>query len=171
MFEYRYKTDLKTRYLTVVHFIVFAIIAATLCILVDGGYILAWFISIVFAVIALMALSIPRRIILSEDGVEICCISDYTHIAYKEIASIRAVSDEEMKFIMPIFAASGFFGYYGSFIDFKSWDFVKIYASKWSNFVEITDIYEDKYYISCDKGDVLIRRVKSCASLKTDSNE
>lgn len=171
MFEYRYKTDLKTRYLTVVHFIVFAIIAATLCILVDGGYILAWFISIVFAVIALMALSIPRRIILSEDGVEICCISDYTHIAYKEIASIRAVSDEEMKFIMPIFAASGFFGYYGSFIDFKSWDFVKIYASKWSNFVEITDIYEDKYYISCDKGDVLIRRVKSCASLKPDSNE
>lgn len=171
MFEYRYKTDLKTRYLTVVHFIVFAIIAATLCIFVDGGYILAWFISIVFAIIALMALSIPRRIILSEDGVEICCISDYTHIAYKEIASIRAVSDEEMKFIMPIFAASGFFGYYGSFIDFKSWDFVKIYASKWSNFVEITDIYEDKYYISCDKGDVLIRRVKSCASLKTDSNE
>ena len=46
MFEYRYKTDLKTRYLTVVHFIVFAIIAATLCILVDGGYILAWFISV-----------------------------------------------------------------------------------------------------------------------------
>lgn len=171
MFEYRYKTDLKTRYLTVVHFIVFAIIAATLCILVDGGYILAWFISIVFAVIALMALSIPRRIILSEDGVEICCISDYTHIAYKEIASIRAVSDEEMKFIMPIFAASGFFGYYGSFIDFKSWDFVKIYASKWRNFVEITDIYEDKYYISCDKGEELIRGVESCASLKTDSNE
>ena len=171
MFEYRYKTDLKTRYLTVVHFIVFAIIAATLCILVDGGYILAWFISIVFAVIALMALSIPRRIILSEDGVEICCISDYTHIAYKEIASIRAVSDEEMKFIMPIFAASGFFGYYGSFIDFKSWDFVKIYASKWRNFVEITDIYEDKYYISCDKGEVLIKRVMSCASLKPDSNE
>ena len=171
MFEYRYKTDLKTRYLTVVHFIVFAIIAATLCILVDGGYILAWFISIVFAVIALMALSIPRRIILSEDGVEICCISDYTHIAYKEIASIRAVSDEEMKFIMPIFAASGFFGYYGSFIDFKSWDFVKIYSSKWSNFVEITDIYEDKYYISCDKGEILIKRVMSCASLKPDSNE
>ena len=171
MFEYRYKTDLKTRYLTVVHFIVFAIIAATLCILVDGGYILAWFISIVIAVVALMALSIPRRVILSDEGVEICCISDYTHIPYKEIASIRAVSEEEMKFIMPIFAASGFFGYYGSFIDFKSWDFVKIYASKWRNFVEITDIYEDKYYISCDKGEVLIKRLMSCASLKPDSNE
>ena len=76
-----------------------------------------------------------------------------------------------MKFVMPIFAASGFFGYYGSFIDFKSWDFVKIYASKWKNFVEITDIYEDKYYISCDKGEELIRRVEGCASLKTDSNE
>ena len=171
MSEYKYTTDHKTKYRTMAHFVLFAAIIAALLILVDGGYILAWFISIVIAVVALMALSIPRRIILSEDGVEICCISDYTHIPYKEIASIRAVSEEEMKFIMPIFAASGFFGYYGSFIDFKSWDFVKIYASKWSNFVEITDIYEDKYYISCDKGDVLIRRVKSCASLKTDSNE
>lgn len=171
MFEYRYKTDHKTRYLTAIHLFVFVAIAAALCILVDGSYILAWFISIVIAVIALMALSIPRRIILSDEGVEICCISDYTHIPYKEIASIRKVSADDMKFVMPIFAASGFFGYYGSFIDFKSWDFVKIYASKWKNFVEITDIYEDKYYISCDKGEELIRRVEGCASLKTDSNE
>lgn len=171
MFEYRYTTDLKTRYLTVVHFIVLTIIAATLCILVDGGYILAWFISIVLAVVALMALSIPRRIILSDDGIEICCISDYTHIAYKEITSIKAVTDEQMKFIMPIFAASGFFGYYGSFIDFKCWDFVKIYASKWSNFIEITDIYEDKYYISCDQSEELIEKVLGRVSLNLNDNE
>lgn len=171
MFEYKYTTDNKTRYLTVIHFIVFALIAATLLLLVDGGYILAWFISIVIATIALMALSIPRRIILSEDGVEICCISDYTHIAYKEIASIRAVKSEEMRYVMPIFAASGFFGYYGSFLDFKNWDFVKIYASKWSNFIEITDIYEDKYYISCDQSEELVERVLSYVSLKPNEDE
>ena len=171
MFEYRYTTDNKTRYLTAIHFMVFAVIAAALCLLVDGGYILAWFISIVIAVIALMALSIPRRILLSDDGIEKCCISDYTHIAYKEVAAIRAVTDEEMRYIMPIFAASGFFGYYGSFIDFKSWDFVKIYASKWCNFIEITDIYEDKYYISCDQSEELIGRVLNYASLKPNEDE
>ena len=171
MFEYRYSTDNKTRYMTAIHFMMFVVIAAALCLLVDGGYILAWFISIVIAIIALMALSIPRRIILSDKGVEICCISDYTHIAYTEIAAIRAVSNEEMKFIMPLFAASGFFGYYGSFFDFKSWDFVKIYASKWSNFIEITDIYEDKYYISCDQGEELIGRVLKNVSLKPDNDE
>jgi hypothetical protein len=118
-----------------------------------------------------MALSIPRRIILSDEGIEICCISDYTHIAYKEIESIKVVSNKQMKFIMPIFAASGFFGYYGSFFDFKSWDFVKIYASKWSNFIEITDIYEDKYYISCDQSDELIERVLGRVSQKPDNDE
>ena len=100
MFEYKYTTDNKTRYLTVVHFIVFAVVAATLCLLVDGGYILAWFISIAIAIVALMALSIPRRIILSDEGIEICCISDYTHIAYKEIESIKVVSNKQMKFII-----------------------------------------------------------------------
>ena len=171
MFEYKYTTDNKTRYLTVVHFIVFAVVAATLCLLVDGGYILAWFISIAIAIVALMALSIPRRIILSDEGIEICCISDYTHIAYKEIESIKVVSNKQMKFIMPIFAASGFFGYYGSFLDFKSWDFVKIYALKWSNFIEITDIYEDKYYISCDQSEELIEKVLGRVSLNLNDNE
>ena len=171
MFEYRYKTDLKTRYLTAIHFFVFIAIAATLLILIDGGYYLAWFISIVIAVIALMVLSIPRYITLDEDGLDICCVSDYTHIPYGEIAAIRRVDSQEMKFMLPVFAASGFFGYYGNFLDIKAMDFVTIYATKWDNFVEITDIYEDKYYISCDQSEELIENVMKCVSLKPENNE
>ena len=153
------------------HFVLFAAIIAALLILVDGGYILAWFISIGIATIALMTLSIPRSVILSQEGIDICCISDYTSIPYSEIAAVRTVSNDEMKWMMPIFAASGFFGYYGSYFDFKAMDFVKIYASKWSDFIEITDIYEDKYYISCDQRDELVERVLGCVSLKPENNE
>ena len=171
MIEYKYTTDLKTKYRTIIHFVVFFVIAAALLIMVDGSYFLAWFISIVIAAIALMVLSIPRRVVLTEEGIDICCISDYTYIPYSEVAAIRTVTNEEMKWVMPLFAASGFFGYYGSYIDLKSMDFVKIYASKWSNFIEITDIYEDKYYISCDKESEFVERVLSYASLKQEDNE
>lgn len=171
MFEYKYTTDNKTRYRTAIHFFIFAAIAATLLILVDGGYYLAWFISIVVAVIALMVLSIPRYITLDDTGLDICCISDYTHIPYSEIAAIRSVDTEEMKFILPLFAASGFFGYYGNFLDLKAMDFVTIYATKWDNFVEITDIYEDKYYISCDQSEELIEKVLKYVSPKPENNE
>ena len=40
-----------------------------------------------------------------------------------------------------------------------------------SDFIEITDIYEDKYYISCDQRDELVERVLGCVSLKPENNE
>lgn len=171
MFEYRYKTDYKTRYLTAIHFLVFILGAVVLFLFFDGGYFLAWFISIMVAIIALMALSIPRKIIVGEQGIDICCISDYTYIPFNEIASVREVTNREMKSIIPIFASMGFFGYYGIFLNVKAMDFVKIYASKWGDFIEITDIYEDKYYISCDNHEQLVEKIGDRASLKSDNNE
>ena len=150
MFEYKYTIDNKTKYRTVVHFLIFAGVATGLFVLFEGGYILAWFISIIVAVLALMALSIPRKVVVGEDGIDICCISDYTFIPYSEITSIRIVERKELKFILPIFAGVGFFGYFGNFLNLKGMDFVKLYAAKWGDFIEITDVYEDKFYISCD---------------------
>ena len=170
MNEYKYITDSQTKYRTVLHFIAFAAVAIALLLLFDGGYILAWFISTVVAIFALMVLSIPRKLIVGETGIDICCISDYTYIPYSEIASVKAVDNKTMKWMLPIFAASGFFGYYGCYLDLKNMDFVKVYASKWSNFVEITDIYEDKYYISCDNESELIESVEQRVA-KIESNE
>lgn len=171
MTEYKYTTNKKTKYSTLIYFILLLGVAIAMFVTFDGGYFTAWFISIVIAIIALMTLSIPRSIILNEDGIDICCISDYTYIAYDEIASIKSVENREMKLIIPIFAGVGFFGYYGIFLDLKSMDFVKIYATKWTNFIEITDIYEDKYYISCDRQKELIEEIESKMSLKTQQNE
>ena len=171
MFEYKYTIDNKTKYRTVVHFLIFAGVATGLFVLFEGGYILAWFISIIVAVLALMALSIPRKVVVGEDGIDISCISDYTYIAYNEIASVCTVESSEMKFTIPIFAAAGFFGYYGCYLNLRGMDFVKIYASKWSGFVEITDIYEDKYYISCDDEREMVERVLERVSLRPEDNE
>ena len=50
-------------------------------------------------------------------------------------------------------------------------DFVKLYALKWGNFIEITDIYEDKYYISCDNECELVERVLGRKSPKPNKDE
>lgn len=171
MFEYKYTIDNATKYRTMIHFLLFAAVAVALFIFFDGGYMLAWFVSIIIAIIALMALSVPRQVIVNESGIDICCVSDYTFIPYNEIASIRIVDNSEMRFVIPIFAGVGFFGYYGCFLNLKGMDFIRIYASKWSGFIEITDIYEDKYYISCDNESDLVGRVLKQLSLKPDSDE
>lgn len=154
--EYRYRPDRKTVYRTVMHLVVFAALAVVLLYVYDGGYILAWFISIMVAVIGLMILSIPRKIVFNDTGAEIVCISDFTEIPYMDIVSARVVTDKEMRFFVPLFASAGFFGYYGYFLNLRKMDPVKIYASSWSGFVEITDIYEDKYYVSCDRGEEMV---------------
>ena len=157
---YKYRTDYATRYRTFAHFVLFAAVAGALCLYYDGGYVLAWFVSIIVAIIALMMLSIPRRLTLSEEGVEIGCVYDHTHIPYEDIASIKAVSTKEMNLFIPIFASAGFFGYFGCYLNLRKLDIVKIYASKWNNFIEITDIYEEKFYISCDNGEEFISLVE-----------
>lgn len=154
--EYEYRLDRKTGYRTAMHLVVFASLAVVLLYVYDGGYILAWFISMMIAVIGLMILSVPRKIVFAEETLEIICISDFTEIPYKDIVSARVVAGSEMRFFLPLFASAGFFGYYGYFLNLRRMDLVKVYASSWSGFVEITDIYEDKYYVSCDRGDEMV---------------
>jgi len=149
--EYEYRPDRKTVYRTAMHLVVFAALAVVLLYVYDGGYILAWFISIMVAVIGLMILSIPRKIVLNDEGLEIRCISDFTEIPYTDIVSAKIATEKEMRYFLPLFASVGFFGYYGYFLNLRKMDLVKMYASSWSGFVEITDIYEDKYYVSCDR--------------------
>lgn len=58
-----------------------------------------------------------------------------------------------------LFGGCGFFGYYGHYLDLKDFDRVRIYASEWRNFVEITDIYEERLYVSCADADRLVAQL------------
>ncbi len=145
---------------TAVTFIAVTIIAVIIYHLYTGGFFSAWFISVVGALAALMILSIPRRIVLFNDRLEIQCVCDITEIEFREIASIRKVSRKDMRWIVRVFGAAGFFGYYGKFFDFKEVDIVTVYASEWDNFVEITDIYDSRIYVSCREADLLISTIE-----------
>lgn len=153
---YKYRFSRRTIYVSLVYLAVFALLGWALYHLYEGGYLSAWFTSFIVALIALMALSIPRKIVVADDRVEVRCLLDITEIRRDEIASVRRVENRRMKWFLPIFGGYGFFGYYGHFLDLRRLDRVKIYASEWRNFVEITDIYDDRLYVSCADADRLV---------------
>ena len=78
--SFDYKFDRRTITLTVLILLLCTAGAVLLYTLYTGGFFSAWFVSFVLALIALMILSIPRRIVLLDNKVEIQCIFDITEI-------------------------------------------------------------------------------------------
>ena len=50
-------------------------------------------------------------------------------------------------------------------------DRVKLYASEWKNFVEITDIYEERVYVSCSDADRLVAELMPPGGNRIDEEE
>ena len=157
---YKYKLGRRVPYTSALYIVLFALLGVLLAFVYEGGYISAWFIMLIAAVIALMALSIPRRVVIDEEDIEIQCIAEDTILAYEDIAGIRAVEERELSACVPIFGSVGFFGHYGLFLNLRTMEVIHIYASRWGKFVEITDIDGGKYYISCEERDDIITSVK-----------
>ncbi len=157
---YRCKQNRRTILYTTIYFGVFLIITLLIATLSDGGYFAAWFISLVCAVIALMVLSIPRKIRVDEERLQIACILEVVDIPMEEIVSINRVNPKFGE-IIPIFGSVGFFGFYGYYLDTTTLEKVMLYTSEWSNLVEIINIYDDRYYISCREAEELIEQVES----------
>ena len=156
---YKYRLGNRVIYSSALYITAFVGLSILFAFIYKGGYISAWFISLILAVLALMILSIPRRVVVDEEGIEIQCIAEDTTLAYEDIANIRKVEKREMNACVPIFGAIGFFGHYGRFLNLRTMEFIHIYASRWGKFVEITDIDGSKYYISCEEREDIIKRV------------
>lgn len=154
---YKYRIDRRTIYWTIVHFIVYGLLGTALTLLYSGGYLSAWFTLLVVELISLMALSIPRKIVVTEDWLAVHSLLDITEIPREEIASVRILPQKSLKWFFPLFGGCGFFGYYGHYFDLKHFDCIRIYASEWKNMVEITDIYEDRLYVSCSNPEEFVR--------------
>ena len=127
---YKYKLGRRVPYTSALYILLFAALGVSLAFIYEGGYISAWFISLILAILALMILSIPRRVVVDEEGIEIQCIAEDTTFTYEEIASVRKVEKREMNACLPIFGAVGFFGHYGRFLNLRTMEFVHIYASR-----------------------------------------
>lgn len=153
---FRFRFSRRVWLLSAIYLIVFAMLAYALYRLYEGDYLSAWFSSCIVALLALMSLSIPRRIRIDDKRLLVDCLLDMTEIPLREIASVRSVERSEMKGILPLFGGFGFFGYYGHYLDIIQVERVKLYATEWDRFVEITDIYEERLYLSCTEPDELI---------------
>ena len=160
---YKYRFDRRTLYWTLAHIVVFVVLGGGLYYLYEGGYLSAWFTSFIVALAALMALSIPRKIVVTDRAVEIRCLLDITEIRRDEIKSVRRVDTSELKWTVPLFGGCGFFGYYGHFFDLRSFEHVRLYASEWNRFVEIVDIYEERLYVSCQEAERLVQELTPAA--------
>ena len=157
---YKYRLGKRVIYSSILYIFLVAGLSVLLAFVYEGGYISAWFISLILAILTLMILSIPRRVVVDEEGLEIQCIAEDTTFAYEEIAGIRKVENREMNACVPIFGAVGFFGHYGRYLNLRTMEFVHIYASRWGKFVEITAIDGSKYYISCEEQEDIVKRVE-----------
>lgn len=173
MERFKYRFDRRSRRITIGVIVALAIAFGAFIYLGHGSYLPAWFLSIVIATMALYILSIPRFITLDTEAesVEIHCLLELTKISVGDLSSIRRVENEELKSTFPLLGSYGFFGYYGYYFNFKEWEVLKVYASEWSNFVEIVDIYEQKYIISCDRADELIALVESAKQTYASEHE
>ena len=161
---YRFRFSRRVLYWSLAHLLLFGLLAAALYLLYEGGYLSAWFTSCVAALFALMALSIPRKMVVDDQKFSIHCLLDMTEIPLEEIASVRCVPTEEMKGLVPLFGGCGFFGYYGHFLDLKHFERVRIYATEWNHFVEIVDIYDERVYVSCSDPEALVDELSNEAT-------
>ncbi|MFI3306346.1 MAG: PH domain-containing protein [Rikenellaceae bacterium] len=158
--RYNYHLDRVCIYWSILHFIGFVVIGMLLYYFYVGGFFTAWFISFGIAAIILMVLSVPRYVAIEGNKLNISCVLDNTEIKLHNITSIRKISPRRIRWVLPIFGGCGFWGYYGHFFDLRHFRKVMIYATEWRYLVEIVDIYEDYYYISCRDRDKLIDEVE-----------
>ena len=169
--SFNYNFNRRTKLSTAFTLIGVLLIAGALYLLYTGGFFSAWFLSFMAALVGLMVLSIPRRIVLLGDRVEIQCVCDITEFDVREIASMRKMEPREMRWVIRLFGAAGFFGYYGKYLDLKQFEIVTIYASEWDNFVEITDIYDSRTIVSCREADNLINTILQAKALCQEQDE
>ena len=96
---FKYRFSRRTLYLSAFYILVLALIGLGLHSLYIGGYLSAWFVSLVVALFALMSLSIPRKMVVKKATVEILCLLDMTEIPRMEIASVQRVDPRQMRWV------------------------------------------------------------------------
>lgn len=156
---YRYRLDRRSKRITTLVIVLIVGGFAAFRFLVAGTYVSAWFLFFALAVLGLYILSIPRFIRIGNEMIEIRCLVESTYIPFSELRSVRRMDHDEVKFTFPLLGSYGFFGYYGYYYDLRRLEMVKVYASKWRNFVELEDIYEQKYIVSADDPETLMETI------------
>ncbi|MCD8174300.1 MAG: PH domain-containing protein [Alistipes sp.] len=158
--RFGYKRDKRCKWLTAVWLVIIAGVPLFLVFGMESSYMRAWILAFGAAILALYILSIPRYVKVDDDYLEIHCVVEMTRIDVRDVVNIRKIDpDGYTSRFMCLLGSYGFFGYYGYYLDFRQWDFVKVYATERCHLVLIEDIYEQSYLISCRDCDRLVEAV------------
>ncbi len=164
--RFGYKRDKLSKRLTALYIVAVAAAVAVLLFLTEPGYMQAWLLTVLAAVVALYILSIPHYVKVDDDYLEIHCVVEMTRIDLRDIVTIReAAPGEYGRRLLCALGSFGFFGYYGYWLDYREWDLVKVYATERRRLVVIEDIYEQRYLISCREAQCLITTVEHAREL------
>lgn len=130
-------------------------VCAALWLTADGAfYLAAWVTLMLTALIALCLLSVPRRIIVGEECVELRCLVETTYIPLGSIVDVEIVDGGALRGRLPLVGIYGFGGYYGRFLDLRSWRVYRVYATRRKGCVAI-HTSKRRYVVSCGAPEML----------------
>ena len=142
-------------WISTITLVLLGVVIAHLWITAEGAfYLAAWVSMTAVVVVALCMLSVPRRIIVSDDEVEIRCLVESTYIPLRSIADVEVVEGDGMRRKFPLLGIYGFWGYYGRYFDLAKGKLHKVYATKRTGCVAI-HTSKCRYLVSCSAPEML----------------
>ena len=170
MNEERYKYghgDFWARFVSTLIIVLLSLSIALLYCFYGVMYISVW-VSVVSAVLILLfVLSIPRRLILEEDLLEIKCVLESTFLPYDKISSVESGN---LRGKMCLCGSFGFFGYYGFYLDLRGRSsgkkiLVRVYAKRKDDLVEIV-CDGKRYLVDCIEQERFVSKLRQLSELQ-----
>lgn len=117
-------------------------------------YLAAWVSMTSATIIALCLLSVPRRIIIGDEELELRCLVETTYIPLSSIADVEVVEENGLRNKIPLLGIYGFWGYYGHYIDLSTGRLHRVYTTKRKGCVAI-HTSKRRYLVSCNAPEML----------------
>lgn len=148
LYRERYKYNWGVITITLLVFVCSAAIFFLLGNLSSGTYLAGWFAFSAVAVLVLIAISAPYCIVVTNKNILLHGYVDIYQIRLSEVEAMSIIHKKCYKHYIPVIASLGYFGYFGYFFNWKKMEFCKVYATKYSNWVEVKTTGNNTYIIN-----------------------
>lgn len=149
------RLERRARTITAVVLLLLVVLCVVLFALSGGAtYLAAWTTSVAVALVALALLSLPRRIILSDEELELRCLVETTYIRMSSIVDVEVVEGGALRHKLPLLGTCGFGGYCGFWLDLASWRVYRCYLTTREGCVAIHTSHR-RYLVSCAAPELL----------------
>ena len=156
LYRERYKYSKFVIIVTIICIVCAIAIYFTLSNTSTGTYLSGWFALSAAALMVLVAISSPFSIVITNKNIILHGYADLYQIPLKKIESVRVVKKAHYKYYIPVFISFGYFGYFGFLFNWKKRNICRIYATKYSSWVEINTYENDIYVVNVNDPEIFI---------------